>query len=126
MTESWYTSRTFIQTTKFEKDWKSLGFDDEDLRQLELMIMENPEVGAMMQGTGGLRKMRFAFEGRGKSGSTRVGYVDFAYYGTVFLLNAYSKDEKDNLSKSERNEVKKLITAIERHLKEQNGGKGNE
>ncbi|MGN0270444.1 MAG: hypothetical protein ACI4CX_07095 [Candidatus Weimeria sp.] len=44
----------------------------------------------------------------------------------MFLLNAYSKDEKDNLSKSERNEVKKLITAIERHLKEQNGGKGNE
>ena len=58
-------TRTFIQTDEFVKQWALLGFNDDDLRRLELMIMRNPEVGPVMQGTGGLRKMRFAYEGRG-------------------------------------------------------------
>lgn len=74
-------TRTFIQTQEFSRQWRALGFDDEDLRHLELMIMQNPEVGVVMQGTGGLRKMRFAYEGRGKSGSVRVCYVDFVSLG---------------------------------------------
>lgn len=66
-----------------------------------------------MKGTGGLRKIRIAFEGRGKSGSARVCYVDFIVYERIYLITAYSKDEKDNISKSERNEVKKLIKILE-------------
>lgn len=54
-------TRTFIQTDEFVKQWALLGFNDDDLRRLELMIMRNPEVGPVMQETGGLRKMRFAY-----------------------------------------------------------------
>lgn len=61
-----------------------------------------------MQGTGGLRKVRFAIENRGKSGSIRVVYVDFVIYETIYLISAYSKNEKDNLSKAERNAIKAL------------------
>ena len=68
-------THTFIQTQEFSRQWKALGFVDEDLRQLELMIMQNPEVGVVMQGTGGLRKLRFAYEGRGKSGRDRKSVV---------------------------------------------------
>ena len=50
-------TRTFIQTTEFERNWKELGFTDDDLRRLELEILKNPKTGAVMQGTGGLRKM---------------------------------------------------------------------
>lgn len=47
-----------------------------------------------MQGTGGLRKVRFALENRGKSGSVRVVYVDFVVYETIYLITAYTKNEK--------------------------------
>lgn len=114
-------SRTFIQTNEFLHQWKKLGFGEEDLRRLELMIMHNPEIGVVMQGTGGLRKMRFAYEGRGKSGSTRVCYVDFAYYDTVYLLTVYAKNQKENLSKEERNSIKKAVELLESEVRRNNG-----
>lgn len=61
--------RTFIILPEFDKNWKSMGLSDEDLRRLENLILQDPEAGALMQGTGGLRKLRFAFENRGKSGT---------------------------------------------------------
>ena len=49
-------TRTFIQTHEFSRRWDELGFDDDDLRKLELDIMNNPDKYPIMQGTGGLRK----------------------------------------------------------------------
>ena len=60
--------------------------------------------------------MRFAFENRGKSGSIRVIYVDFEIHEKLYLLTAYPKSEKDNLSKAERNELKKLVEVLEDEL----------
>lgn len=105
--------RTFIILPEFDKNWKSMGLSDEDLRRLENLILQDPEVGALMQGTGGLRKLRFAFENRGKSGSARVCYVDFILQETVFLITAYPKNEKENLSKAERNNIRKVIECLE-------------
>lgn len=110
-------ARTFIQTTEFTKQWKNLGFDDEDLRQLELLILQHPDIGPVMEGTGGLRKMRFAYEGRGKSGSVRVCYVDFICLETVYLITDFPKNEKENLSKAERNEIKKRLSILLEELK---------
>ena len=61
--------------------------------------------------------MRFAFENRGKRGSVRVIYVDFAIREKLYLLTAYQKNEKDNLTKGERNELKKLVEILEHELK---------
>ena len=71
-----------------------------------------------MRGTGGVRKMRLAFEQRGKIGSVRVIYVDFEIYEKIFLITAYPKNEKDNLIDSERAEIKQMIQALENQLKE--------
>jgi hypothetical protein len=109
--------RTFIILPEFDKNWKSMGLSDEDLRRLENLILQNPEAGALMQGTGGLRKLRFALDNRGKSGSARVCYVDFIIQETVFLITAYPKNEKENLSKAERNTIHKLIEALEHTLR---------
>lgn len=76
--------RTFIQTRPFTRSWTALGFNDEDLRRLENQLLQNPKIGAVIRGTGKMRKMRFAFEGRGKSGSTRVCYVDFEIKETIY------------------------------------------
>lgn len=101
---------------EFDKNWARMGLDDNDLRHLQEELLLNPEKGDVMQGTGGLRKLRFAFEGKGKSGSVRVCYVDFAIYESIYLITAYPKSEKDNLSKSERNSIAKLIKALESAL----------
>ena len=69
-----------------------------------------------MRGTGGVRKMRFAFEEKGKSGSVRIIYVDFEVYEKIFLITAYPKSEKDNLTDAERNEIRQMIHALEEQL----------
>lgn len=60
--------------------------------------------------------MRFAFEGRGKSGSTRVCYVDFEIKETIYLLAVFTKNELENLTKEERNHLKKQIDILESNL----------
>lgn len=98
---------------EFDRKWTEMGLTDKELKALQEELTINPSKGDVMKGTGGLRKIRIAFEGRGKSGSARVCYVDFIVYERIYLITAYSKDEKDNISKSERNEVKKLIKILE-------------
>lgn len=112
-------NRLFVMTAQFDKQWKSMGLTDDDLRRLQEEILANPKVGEVIQGTGRLRKMRFAFEGRGKSGSARVTYVDFVLFETIYLIYAYPKNEKDNLTKEERNNIKKMIDAIEKALEQE-------
>ena len=79
---------------EFDRRWKDMGLNDDDLRRLENQILQDPEAGVLMQGTGGLRKIRFAFENRGKSGSSRVCYVDIVVKETVFFITAYAKNKK--------------------------------
>jgi len=102
---------------EFEKQWSKMGLTDDDLKRLQYELLADPQKGDVIQGTGGLRKLRFAFENRGKSGSSRVAYVDFAVYEKIFLITAYPKNEKDNLSQAERNNIKKLINVLEQSLK---------
>ena len=113
-----YMTRMFVELPLFRTKWKSLGLDDKDLKRLQEELLSDPKVGSVMQGTGGLRKMRFAFEHRGKSGSIRVIYIDFEVCEKIFLITAYPKNEKDNLTQSERNELKQLVAILERQLEE--------
>ena len=59
--------RTFIQTREFSRNWDKLGFKDEDLRKLELELLENSDLHPVIKGTGGLRKIRIPFANEGKS-----------------------------------------------------------
>ena len=93
-----------------------MGLTDEDLRRLGNEILKDPTAGAVMQGTGGLRKLRFALDNRGKSGSARVCYVDIVLRETIFLITAYPKNEKENLSKAERNNIRTIIEHLEQTL----------
>ncbi len=109
--------RTFIQTKEFSHNWDELGLNDDDLRMLEIDIMLNPDNYPIMQGTGGLRKARISIDNnKGKRGGARVCFVDFVILETVYFISVYSKDSKENLSKSERNEVKKLIEILKNSL----------
>ena len=111
-------TRTFVELPIFRARWKDMGLTDDDLKRLQEELLADPKVGAVMRGTGGVRKMRFAFEQQGKSGSARVIYVDFEVYEKIFLITAYPKNVKDNLTDSERNEIKQMIHALEEQLRE--------
>ncbi len=105
-------TRKFVMMPEFDRRWKSMDLDDNDLRRLQEEVLLDPEKGDVMQGTGGLHKLRFAFEGKGKSGSARVCYVDFVVYESIYPITAYPKSEKDNLSKAERSNIVKMISAL--------------
>ncbi len=106
--------RVFIETPSFTKRWFALGFDDENLAELQQFLIKNPDAGVVMVGTGGLKKIRYAFKGRGKSGSARVCYVDFASFEKNYLIQVFSKDEKSNLSDEEKKAVKTVIAALKK------------
>lgn len=111
-----HMKRTFIELPIFRSRWKAMGLNDDDLARLQRELLEDPKIGPVMQGTGGVRKMRFAFEDRGKSGSARVIYVDFEVYDKIYLITAYPKNEKDNLTKEERNELRQLMDILKKQL----------
>ena len=111
-------TRLFVELPIFRSKWKAMGLTDDDLKRLQEELLADPKIGAVMRGSGGIRKMRFAFEQRGKSGSVRVIYVDFEVYEKIFLITAYPKNEKDNLTAAERNELKQMIHILEEQLKE--------
>ena len=62
---------SFVETTAFTAHWGRLGLSDRDLRALQLMLIADPNAGAVAAGTSGVRRLRFAApgSGRGKSGS---------------------------------------------------------
>ena len=111
-------TRIFVELPSFRKEWKAMGLDDDDLRRLQEELLTDPKVGKVMRETGGVRKIRFAFEQQGKSGSARVIYVDFEVHEKLYLLTAYPKNEKDNLSKAERNTLKQLVGILKQQLDE--------
>jgi hypothetical protein len=116
-------TREFVMMPEFDRQWKKMGLGDEELRQLQETLLQNPKAGDVIRGTKGLRKIRIAFEDQGKSGSGRVAYVDFTVHEVVYLITAYPKNEKGNLSKAERNEISKKIIRLEHGLQEQEGRK---
>ncbi len=74
--------------------------------------MENPELGDVIQDTGGARKIRIPLENRGKSGGARVIYVDVVIRERIYLLLAYPKNVQSNLTPEQKKMVRKLVKLI--------------
>ena len=104
--------RTFIEVPLFTKRWLEIGLNDADLLQLQIMLLKDPESGPVIKGTGGIRKVRFPLENRGKSGSVRVCYTDFAEYEVTYLITAFAKKEQENLTDEEKKVLRKLVKAL--------------
>jgi hypothetical protein len=102
----------FVHTKLFDKQWAALGCIDDDLLELYKVISDDPQGSPVIRGTGGVRKVRVALEGRGKSGGARVLYVDFIVHGTVGLLYAYPKNEKENIDDDERKILKTMVEQL--------------
>ena len=104
--------RTFIEVPLFTKRWMEIGLTDSDLLQLQIILLKDPESGPVIEGTGGIRKGRFPLENRGKSGSVRVCYTDFAEYEVTYLITAFTKKEQENLTSDEKTVLRKLVKSL--------------
>lgn len=89
-----------------------MGLDDGDLRELESILLENPQKGVVIEGLGGVRKLRIKLEGRGKSGGGRVIYLDVLQKEKLYLLFAYPKNVQEDLSSEERKILRKMVMTI--------------
>lgn len=104
---------TLVQLAGFVSEWKHFRLTDDDLRALEQQLLRDPEAGAVMAGTGGLRKVRFAPPSRhsGKSGAYRVAYV-FLQPDTVVFMSLFAKSDQANLTAAQKARFKVVIDAL--------------
>ena len=86
----------FIETTAFTKRVIDYLTDDEYLG-LQLFLLERPDAGQIVRGTRGVRKLRWAIAGRGKSGGLRIIYYWRVSQDEIWLLTVYSKNERENI-----------------------------
>ena len=84
-------------------------------------LAAHPEAGVLLQGTGGLRKLRWATGHRGKSGGVRMIYYYHDVNMPLFMITVFGKNEKANLSQAERNELAKFVTVLRRAYKRPRG-----
>lgn len=102
---------TVVELPEFIRCSKKLLHDPERERLIHYLAA-HPVSGVIMEGTGGIRKLRWKRDGSGKRGGARV----ISYYHNetypLFLLTVFGKSEKANLSKAERNELAKLIQIL--------------
>jgi hypothetical protein len=87
---------TFIESSAFERICP-IYLDDEEYAELQQFMMQNPEAGQVVPGSGGVRKLRWARSGKGKRGGLRV--IHFVRYqpNELWMLTIYSKAERDNV-----------------------------
>jgi len=100
----------FIETSLFTRQIQTIATDDE-LKDLQSELIESPDKGDLMPGTGGLRKIRMAIGNQGKSGSARVVYF-LATEEIIYLVMAYPKSAKESLTEAEKAELKKLTKRL--------------
>lgn len=106
--------RNFIYTKPFRAAWSAMGLADGDLFQLEKVLLADPHIGDVIEGTGGARKLRIQLEGRGKRGGGRVVYVDIFEKEHLYLLFAYPKNVQENLSAVQTAAIRKMILEIKK------------
>lgn len=103
--------QTLVPIGTFEEKARKLlgrtGFDD-----LLEFLARRPKAGRMIQGTGGLRKVRFARPGKGKSGGARVIYYYHNDTKPILLLLIYAKANQDNLTDAQKAQLKRHVNAI--------------
>jgi hypothetical protein len=102
---------TIAETAPFQRKISTLLSSDE-LSDLIAYLSEHPNSGVLIQGTGGIRKLRWARQGGGKSGGIRVIYYFHNESMPLYLLAAFGKNEKSNLSTEEKQLLAKAVKEL--------------
>ena len=102
----------FIETTLFSRE-REKWLPENEFQAMEAHLLDNPEAGDLIIGTGGCRKLRWKRQGMGKSGGIRVIYYHISQRGKIYLLLAYSKNKQENLSDAQKDALRAIINQLE-------------
>lgn len=97
-----------IETSIFTRRIQELMSDDE-YRELQEVLVNRPDLGAIIQGTGGLRKVRWMLEGKGKRGGVRTIYYWMTADEHIYMLYVYPKSEQEDLTQEQRRALKAVV-----------------
>ncbi len=98
----------FLETPIFTQSIQVL-LGDEEFRHLQVALLLRPEQGPLIRGSGGLRKLRWSAPGRGKRGGVRVIYYWHPGDAAFYLLFAYAKGTRDDLSSAQARALRRLV-----------------
>lgn len=102
-----------IETPTFTKRVEEILSEDE-YRLFQIKLIDDPESGNIIKGSGGIRKIRWSGSGRGKRGGSRILYYWYNKYGVILMLFIFKKNESDDLTKTQ---LKALKTIVENEYK---------
>lgn len=105
-----YMNSVFIESTIFEK-YRNEYLSDDEFRLFQAELMFAPKQGDVIQGTGGLRKIRVASKGKGKRGGSRVIYYFLDDKRRCYLLTIYGKNEVSDLNSDQKKQLKAFMEA---------------
>lgn len=105
--------RIFVQTPLFSKKLDQRGRDDL-LRAIEDELLKDPNAGDLIQGAGGVRKLRVADSerGKGKRGGFRVIHLNISHRSQSLLITFYGKDESEDLSADDKRVIRELVKRV--------------
>jgi len=101
----------FIETPIFTKQILQL-IDDDSYKEFQNELFQNPEMGKLIKGGGGIRKIRWTLPNKGKSGGIRVIYFYKKVKNNIFLLYAYPKNAADSLSDKQVAQLARLVKEL--------------
>jgi hypothetical protein len=108
--------RKFVETPEFQKLCRSVKIKDSHIFALQNELLDNPEKGDLIVGSGGARKVRVASDNKGKSGSYRVLYTDFSSYEVIFFWIILDKSDASNITAEEKKFIKEMNLKIKNEL----------
>jgi len=97
-----------IETSIFTRQVQTL-LSNEEYRQLQMALVLHPELGAVIPGSGGLRKVRWTIRGHGKRGGVRAIYYWAVSNGQILMLLMYAKNEQDDLTPEQLKVLRKIV-----------------
>ncbi|MBR1215058.1 type II toxin-antitoxin system RelE/ParE family toxin [Bradyrhizobium sp. JYMT SZCCT0180] len=100
--------QTVVETPSYLADAERL-FSPSERMAIVDRLASDPTCGVVIPGSGGIRKVRFGFGARGKSGGARIIYLFSGSSLPVFVLAVFAKNEKANLSQAERNALASMV-----------------
>ena len=101
----------FFETCVFTRRVTKL-LPDHEYAELQRTLVADPNAGDVIPGSGGLRKIRWAAQGRGKRGGVRVIYFHVISRDQFYMLLIYGKNEQDDLSPDQLRVLKRAVEAI--------------
>jgi len=98
----------FVEFPPFSKAIEGL-LTETEYSRLCCLLADHPDIGAVIPGMGGIRKMRYGLRGKGKRGGMRVIYYWVLRGETILLLYAYAKNAQADLTESQKKTLRRLI-----------------